>query len=169
FGMERGAVPVLTGMAAGVVPGAGRARPGLTAVGSHLVPARLIAELMERALRALKEFHRREPAERGMPLETLRRSACCPEWLAEAAIAAGLAARRLTVDGGIARLAGFEPTVAGGAAGIDRGGGGGAGDGPAGATLARRRPCPAQRGRAGARDRTAGRGRDAAARGRTRA
>src|SRR4029077_14267800 len=101
FGMERGPVPVLTGMAAAMVPAALRARPGITAVGSHLVPARLIAELTERALRALKEFHRREPAERGMPLETLRRSARCPEWLAEAAIAGGLAARRLTVDGGI--------------------------------------------------------------------
>ena len=120
FGMERRAVPVLTGMAAGMVPAAVGARPGITAVGSHLVPAGLIAELTERALRALKEFHRREPAERGMPLETLRRSARCPEWLAEAAIAAGLAARRLTVDGGIARLAGFEPRVAGGEPEIDR-------------------------------------------------
>jgi selenocysteine-specific elongation factor len=120
FGMELGAVPVLAGMAAAMVPAAVSARPGITAVGSHLVPARLIAELTERALRALKEFHRREPAERGMPLETLRRSARCPEWLAEAAIAAGLAARRLTVDGGIARLAGFEPRVAGGEPEIDR-------------------------------------------------
>src|SRR4029077_17671524 len=124
FGMERGAVPVLTGMAAGVVPGAGRARPGLTAVGSHLVPARLIAELMERALRALKEFHRREPAERGMPLETLRRSARCPEWLAEAAIAAGLGARRLPGGGGIARLAGVGARGGRGARGGHRSEGG---------------------------------------------
>jgi selenocysteine-specific elongation factor len=120
FGVGLAAASVLTGLPNDAVGALWRDRPGLCTIASHLVPAGLVVETTESALRALKEFHRRQPAERGMPLETLRRMLKGPEWLAGAGIEAAVGARRLSVDGGTARLVGFEPRVAGGEAGIDK-------------------------------------------------
>ena len=120
FGVGLAAASVLTGLPNDAVGALWRDRPGLCTIALHLVPTGLVVETTESALRALKEFHRRQPAERGMPLETLRRMLKGPEWLAGAGIEAAVGARRLSVEGGTARLAGFEPRVAGGEAGIDR-------------------------------------------------
>ena len=120
FGVDLGIVSILTGLSGSAVQSALRDDPTLVRIGAHLVPGHRVADATERALGALKEFHRRQPAERGMPLETLRRAVRAPEWLADSAIEAGTRARRLSVDGGIARLAGFEPRVAGGEPQIDR-------------------------------------------------
>jgi selenocysteine-specific elongation factor len=119
-GVDLAVATILSGLPTAAVDALWRDRPGLCAIGSRVVPARLVTETTESALRALKEFHRRQPAERGMPLETLRRTLGGPEWLAGAGIEAAVEARRLCVEGGTARLAGFEPQVAGGEAGIDR-------------------------------------------------
>jgi selenocysteine-specific elongation factor len=120
FGVELAAVPILSGMPAGQARTADRGDPSLRVVGEHLVPGRLVVDTTEVALQVLKEFHRRQPVERGMPLETLRRALRGPDWLVEAAIESAIGARRLAVDGGIVRLAGFEPRVAGGEPEIDR-------------------------------------------------
>jgi selenocysteine-specific elongation factor len=120
FGIDLVAVPILVGLPGDVAASFWRDRPTLCVIGSHLVPARLVSETTERALAALREFHRRQPAERGMPLETLRRTLGAPDWLAEASIEAGTTDRRLGVAGGIVRMAGFEPRVTGGEAEIDR-------------------------------------------------
>jgi selenocysteine-specific elongation factor len=120
FGVELAAVPILSGMPAGAVNSAGPGDPSLRSIRGHLVLGRQVTDATEKALQSLKEFHRRQPVERGMPLETLRRALRGPEWLIEAAIEAGTSTRRLVVDGGIARLAGFEPRVAGGEPEIDR-------------------------------------------------
>jgi selenocysteine-specific elongation factor len=68
----------------------------------------------------VREFHRRQPAAPGIPLETLRRSLHVAEWLAEAALGDLLAARRIHSSYGVVRLSGFEPRVDGGDAEIDR-------------------------------------------------
>ena len=120
FGVEVAAVPILSGMPSGAVNAVVPADAALCVIGGHLVPRRLVADVTDTALQLLKEFHRRQPVERGMPLETLRHALRGPEWLIEAAMAAGTSTRRLVVDGGIARLAGFEPRVAGGEPEIDR-------------------------------------------------
>ncbi len=120
FGVEVAAVPILSGMPSGTVNAVVRADATLCVIGGHLVPRVLVADVTDAALQLLKEFHRRQPVERGMPLETLRHALRGPEWLIEAAMAAGTSTRRLVVDGGIARLAGFEPRVAGGEPEIDR-------------------------------------------------
>ncbi|HEY8105120.1 MAG TPA: selenocysteine-specific translation elongation factor, partial [Gemmatimonadales bacterium] len=120
FGVELAAVPILSGMPSGAVTAAVRGDAALCVIGGHLVPGRLVAYTTDTALQRLKEFHRRQPVERGMPLETLRHALRGPEWLIEAAMGAGTSTRRLVVDGGIARLAGFEPRVAGGEPEIDR-------------------------------------------------
>jgi selenocysteine-specific elongation factor len=119
-GVDVGTVPILTGLSPRAVQSAARDDPTIVLIGTHLIPGRRVAEATEVAMGALKDFHGRQPSERGMPLETLRRAVRAPEWLADAAIEAGIRARRLGVDGGIARLAGFEPRVAGGEPQIDR-------------------------------------------------
>lgn len=120
FGTDCRAAPILSGLPAAAVETACRGRPELRAIGTHLVSAGVVLEAGERALVSLKEFHRRQPAEQGMPLETLRRAIGGPEWLSQAAIEAGIGARRLWVEGGTVRLTGFEPRVAGGEPEIDR-------------------------------------------------
>ena len=62
----------------------------------------------------VKQFHRDHPAEPGMPLETLRHALRVPEWIAQSAIDAAAEARRFAVEGGMVRLRGFQPGVAGG-------------------------------------------------------
>jgi selenocysteine-specific elongation factor len=120
YGIDLAAATILTGLPDEAAQALWRERPGLCAMRSRLVPSRLVAEATESVLRALREFHRRQPAERGMPLETLRRTAGGPDWLVEAAIEAAAGARRLAIEGGSARLAGFEPRVAGGEPAIDQ-------------------------------------------------
>ncbi len=62
----------------------------------------------------VEDFHRRHPAERGMPLETLRWALRVPDWVAETAIDAAVRRRGLAVESGIVRAGGFEPRVEGG-------------------------------------------------------
>jgi selenocysteine-specific elongation factor len=114
FGIELAAAPILAGWSGEAGPGRIPKDGGLTRVGSRLVRASLLDSTTDSALRLVHEFHRRQPAERGMPLETLRRSLRVPEWLAETAIERGVAAKRLVLGGGTVRLAGFEPRVEGG-------------------------------------------------------
>jgi selenocysteine-specific elongation factor len=114
FGIELAAAPILAGWSAETgldrVPKDG----DVSRVGSRLVRASLLEDTTDTALRLVQDFHRRQPAERGMPLETLRRSLRVPEWLAETAIERGVTSRRLVLAGGTVRLAGFEPRVEGG-------------------------------------------------------
>ncbi len=120
FGIDLAAATILTGLPDEAVQAVWRDRPGLCAMRSRLVPSRLVTEATESVLRALREFHRRQPAERGMPLETLRRTVGGPDWLVEAAIEAAAGAGRVVIEVGSARLAGFEPRVAGGEPAIDQ-------------------------------------------------
>jgi len=113
FGIELAAAPILAGWSAEA--GLGLPKDGdVSRVGSRLVRSSLLEATTESAVRLVHDFHRRQPAERGMPLETLRRSLRVPEWLAETAIERGVASRRLVLAGGTVRLAGFEPRVEGG-------------------------------------------------------
>ncbi len=84
------------------------------------VLASLVDEARQRALDALSAFHEREPVERGMPIETLRRRTHRSRPVAEAAVADLAAAGAIRLEGGAARLAGFEAGIPGGAAVVDR-------------------------------------------------
>jgi selenocysteine-specific elongation factor len=119
-GLPVGALPVLLG-----VP---RAAAGETA--SREASARLVGELWvrkgtvealaTRALEMLKAYHRSHMSDRGMPLETLRRSLKASDRLVEAALADLAAPGRMRLFEGLAALAGFAPRVAGGEEEIDR-------------------------------------------------
>jgi selenocysteine-specific elongation factor len=89
-------------------------------VGTRLVAVAILERATDAAVRLVDEFHRRHAAERGMPLETLRRALRVPEWVAEAAIERAVRSRALTLDGGIARLVGFTPRVEGGEPEVQR-------------------------------------------------
>jgi selenocysteine-specific elongation factor len=89
-------------------------------VGDRWIRRGILAAARERALAVLAGFHAREPAEQGMPLETLRRSLGVPDWLADAAVDALARAGRLEVRQAHARLAGFTPRVVGGEAELER-------------------------------------------------
>lgn len=119
-GIEMTALPLLLGVpdaAAQRLIGADRS---LRQVGAHLIPGKLLKQVAARAVRVVHEYHTREPSERGMSLETLRRSLSAPMWLVEAALQELTAGGRLRLQDGIASQPDFEPRVAGGAAEIDR-------------------------------------------------
>lgn len=118
-GLESAALPIMLGLPPREALAAARGEPGLRSVGDYWIPAPLLEDTAARALALVKDHHRRNPAERGMPLETLRRSLRVPTWLADAALDELARARRLVTANGVARLAGFEPRVDGGEAAIE--------------------------------------------------
>ncbi|HEX5387567.1 MAG TPA: selenocysteine-specific translation elongation factor [Gemmatimonadales bacterium] len=119
-GFDAAAAPVLLGLPARWADEVGRRDQRLRRVGEHWVLARAFRDAESRALEALRNFHRRQPAERGMPLETLRRALRAPGWLAEAALDSLAADRRIRAVHGLASMSGFEPRVEGGDAEVDR-------------------------------------------------
>ncbi|MEZ4412688.1 MAG: selenocysteine-specific translation elongation factor [Gemmatimonadales bacterium] len=80
----------------------------------------LLTEARERALQLLTRYHADYPSLPGMPVETLRRTVHRAAGVAEAAVGDLAAAGSLLLEGGTARLAGFKPRIAGGAAAVDR-------------------------------------------------
>jgi selenocysteine-specific elongation factor len=119
-GLESAFAAVALGVPPRQAQEAGAGEPGLRLVAEHWVPGRALGPLADRALAAVRDFHRRHSAAPGMPLETLRRSLQVPEWLAEAALGDLLGARRILSNYGVVRLSGFEPRVEGGEAEVDR-------------------------------------------------
>ncbi len=99
------------------------------------------------------DYHRPHPADHGMPLETLRRALRATEPVVAAVLDDLVRGRRMRRLEGGRRMAGFAPRAAGGDAAVERivGPGGGRAD-------------SAERRRAGAADRPAGRGGDPSAR-----
>jgi selenocysteine-specific elongation factor len=119
-GIPSAQLPVLLGLPPAEALAVARAQPGVRLVNETWVADAVLAELGARALAAVKAFHRAHPAERGMPLETVRHGLRAPEALAERALADLAQSGRLRVAAGLAALPGFAPRVAGGDAEIDR-------------------------------------------------
>ncbi len=120
YGVPAAALPLLTGLRPAAAEETAAAVRDLQRVRDRWVRRGALAGACERALQALAEFHEREPAEQGMPLETLRRALGVPDWLADAALDAVARAQRIELRQSIARLAGFTPGVAGGEAELER-------------------------------------------------
>ena len=113
-------LPVLLGVAQADASAAARQLPSARQVGDRWVRAEAVEQLGARALTAVKAFHLASPAERGMPLETLRSALRAPEAMVDQALADAAAAGRLRLADGIAALSGFAPRVQGGDAEVDR-------------------------------------------------
>jgi selenocysteine-specific elongation factor len=93
--------------------------PGLRLVGELWVTAALLEDVGSRCLDLLRRHHRENPIERGMPLETLRRSLHAPAPVVEAALADLVRTGRMRRLEGLVALAGFAPRAAGGDAAVD--------------------------------------------------
>jgi selenocysteine-specific elongation factor len=120
YGIEAPAGAILLGVPSAEALAAAAGDPDLRIVGQHWVLGRTVEETATRALDLIRDFHRRQPSERGIPLETLRSALRAPDWLTEAALGDLIRARRARTVHGVTWVSGFEPRVAGGEAEIDR-------------------------------------------------
>jgi selenocysteine-specific elongation factor len=118
-GIPVAALPIILGVPRGAAESAAR-EASSRRVGELWLGAGVVEAIAARALEVLKAYHRSHPSDRGMPLETLRRSLDGSESLVEAALAELSAPGRIRIFEGLAALAGFAPRVAGGEEEIDR-------------------------------------------------
>jgi selenocysteine-specific elongation factor len=119
-GVAGGLLPVLLGLPPKAALGVAKGLPGAREAGGIWVPERIVEALGARALAEIRRFHRAQPSERGLPLETLRHALRAPAPVAEAALGELTRAGRIRQRDGVAALAGFAPKVEGGDAEVDR-------------------------------------------------
>jgi selenocysteine-specific elongation factor len=111
-------LPVLLGVAPGEARAAAGGARDLRQVGELWVTADSLAGLSGRCLDLLRRHHRDQPLERGMPLETLRRSLRAPDPVVEAVLDELVRAGRMRRIEGLVALAGFAPRAVGGEAAV---------------------------------------------------
>jgi selenocysteine-specific elongation factor len=119
-GVAQGALPLLLGMPPKAAAAVARDLQGAREAGGIWVLDDVVQALGSKALEQVRRFHRAQPSERGMPLETLRHSLRAPEPVVEAALGDLTRAGKLRRRDGIVALAGFAPKVEGGDAEVDR-------------------------------------------------
>jgi selenocysteine-specific elongation factor len=107
-------LPLLLGMTPGESRAAAAGAAELRAVGDLWVTSELLSGANSRCLDLLRRYHREQPLELGMPLETLRRSLRAPVPVVEAVLEELLQTGRMRRLEGRAALAGFTPRAAGG-------------------------------------------------------
>lgn len=110
---------VLLGMPPDRARALARDAAGLRLVGGIWVSDVLLKEIASRSLDLLRRYHRGNPIERGMPLETLRHSLRAPAPAVEAVLADLVGTGRIRRQGALVSLAGFAPRAAGGDAAVD--------------------------------------------------
>ena len=118
-GLSLPQLPLLLGLPAREAERLARVDPAIRRLGTMLVGEAAVGVLRGRVAAALSEHHRVYRADRGMPLETLRRAAAAPAWLAEAALADLVATGGIVITDGLARERAFRPQVTGGDAVVE--------------------------------------------------
>ncbi|HWB40817.1 MAG TPA: SelB C-terminal domain-containing protein, partial [Gemmatimonadales bacterium] len=113
-GLAARTLPVLLGLPPAEARAAALAAPELAQVGELWVTGDSLRVLGERCLALLRRHHREHPLDRGMPLETLRRSVGAPEPAIAAVLEHLVRTGRMRRLEGLAALAGFTPRAAGG-------------------------------------------------------
>jgi selenocysteine-specific elongation factor len=119
-GIPASALPILLGVPRAAAGEVARAEPSARLLGELWVTGTTVEAVGEQALAILRDYHRHHISDRGMPLETLRRSLHAGDLIIEAALADFARAGRLRRIDGVVTLAGFVPRVTGGDAEIDR-------------------------------------------------
>jgi selenocysteine-specific elongation factor len=119
-GVSTAKLPILLGIPAGPARSVAEAASGLRLVGDLWVTTESLEQQSTRYLELLGRFHREQPLERGMQLETLRRSLRGPAPAAEAVLADLERVGRIRRRDGVVALAGFVPRVAGGDVAVDQ-------------------------------------------------
>jgi len=95
------------------------ADPRVTRTDGQLVLRSTIQGLAARVAQLVDGFHSANPAEQGMPLETLRQGLRVPSWLANAAIDLAASARAVVATDGAVAARDFRPSGAGSLTRID--------------------------------------------------
>ena len=119
-GVETASLALLLGIPAQAALACARGAAGLRDAGGLWVTEEVVRTITERALDTVRRFHRAQPSERGVPLETLRHALRAPAPVIEAALDQLIRGGRIRRQDGIVSLAGFAPRVEGGDAEIDR-------------------------------------------------
>jgi selenocysteine-specific elongation factor len=113
-GVDVSAIPVLLGIPAAAASKLMRTAPNLRRAGQRVIPDAAVARAGSAMLESLERFHAERPSERGMSLETLRRSSRSWEGAAEAALAEIRRSGAIAEEGPLVRRAGFRAAVEGG-------------------------------------------------------
>ena len=119
-GIDEALLPVLVGLPPRAAAATARGLIGARNAGGIWVPERVVESLCAKALAEIRRFHRAQPSERGLPLETLRHALHAPGPVVEAALGDLARTGRIRQRDGVAALAGFTPKVEGGDAEVDR-------------------------------------------------
>jgi selenocysteine-specific elongation factor len=119
-GVAQGALPLLLGMPPKAAVTVARELRGAREADGIWVLDDVVQTLGTKALEQVRRFHRAQPSERGMPLETLRHALRAPGPVVEAALGDLTRAGKIRQRDGIAALAGFAPKIEGGDAEVDR-------------------------------------------------
>ena len=114
FGLAAPDAPMVAGLARHRIERLVRDRATLRRLDGRIVTTASIGSAQGLLLAALAQHHRDRPADRGMPLESLRRAAAAPGDLAEAALAGLRDDGRVVVTAGLAAARGFRSRVTGG-------------------------------------------------------
>lgn len=118
-GVSAAKLPVVLGVPPERARTLARAEPRVRQIGDRWFTAVMLEETGSRCLELLGRYHRRNPIERGMPLETLRRSLRVPRTAAEAVLSDLVRSGRMQRQEGLIALAGFTPRAVGGDAAVD--------------------------------------------------
>ena len=113
-GVTTSLLPVLLGVAPSAARAVAAGAPELRQVGELWVTAESLTRVSSHCLELLRRHHREQPLERGMPLETLRRSLRAPDPVVEAVLDELVRTGRMRRIEGRVALAGFTPRAAGG-------------------------------------------------------
>ena len=106
--------PVVVGLPRHRIDRLARGHPALRRLDGQIVTAGSISAARASMVAALERYHRERAADRGMPLETLRRSAAAADPITEAALAGLREDGEVVVTGGLAWARGFRSRVSGG-------------------------------------------------------
>jgi selenocysteine-specific elongation factor len=113
-GAELRELPLLLGVPEEMARRIAEELRNVSLVGSRLIAKSTTTALREAALRKVADYHAREPSERGMSLETLRKSLRAPAEVADT-ILQGMARRgELTAGEGVISIPGFVPRLVAG-------------------------------------------------------
>jgi selenocysteine-specific elongation factor len=119
-GAELRELPLLLGLPDETCRGIAAELRNVSTVGSRLIARSTTSALREAALRKVAEYHQGSPAERGMSLETLRKSLRAPAEVADSILQGMIRRGELIATEGVISTPGFAPRLVAGDAALAR-------------------------------------------------
>ncbi len=113
-------LPLLLGLPESLGKAAAESRKDLSIAGGLLISRGVTIAMRQAAMAQVEAFHRREPAERGLSLETLRRGLKGPPAVADGVLEGLVRRGELALADGLVSTPGFVPRLASGEALLER-------------------------------------------------